>query len=203
MIRNFEDVTDMKETDSLIKKALKYKESGLTDYEIAEELNVSKETAAWLLTRGKDKKPEGELKVGWRSIGVSPTRIGSISYALSDIILEEMEKKEMDVEVVIGIAINGIPFATYIAEELGLDLAVFRPHHEKTGAFCSNYATIANKNVVIVDDVIGTGETLKSAIKAVKAEKGNPVLCVCLLNKRLMNDVGGVPLRSLIRARAI
>jgi len=193
----------MKETDSLIKKALKFKESGLTDYEIAEELNVSKETAAWLLTRGKDKKPEGELKVGWRSIGVSPTRMGSISYALSDIILEEMEKKEMDVEVIVGIAINGIPFATYIAEELGLDLAVFRPHHEKTGAFCSNYATIANKNVVLIDDVIGTGETLKGAIKAVKAEKGNPVLCVCLLNKRLMNDVGGVPLRSLIRARAL
>ena len=61
----------------------------------------------------------------------------------------------------------------------------------------------AGDRVVIVDDVIGTGETLKSAIKAVKAEKGNPVLCVCLLNKRLMNDVGGVPLRSLIRARAI
>ena len=50
----------MKETDSLIKKALKYKESGLTDYEIAEELNVSKETAAWLLNKGKDKKPESK-----------------------------------------------------------------------------------------------------------------------------------------------
>ncbi|PNX48056.1 MAG: orotate phosphoribosyltransferase-like protein [Thermoplasmata archaeon M11B2D] len=193
----------MKETDSLIKKALKFKESGLTDYEIAEELNVSKETAAWLLTRGKEKKPEGELKVGWRSIGVSPSRIGSISYALSDIILEEVEKKEMDLDVVVGIAINGIPFALYVAEELGLDFAVFRPHHEKTGAFCSNYATIANKKVVLIDDVIGSGDTLKSAIKAVKAEKGIPVLCVCVLNKRSMNDVGGVPLRSLIRARAI
>ena len=192
----------MKQTDSLIKKALKYKEGGLTDYEIAEELNVSKETAAWLLTRGKEKKPEGELKVGWRSIGVSPSRIGSISYALSDIILEEMEKREMDAEVVVGIAINGISFATYVAEELGLDLAVFRPHHEKTGAFCSNYATIAGKNVVI-DDVIGTGDTLKSAIKAIKAEKGKPVLCVCLLNKRSMNEVGGVPLRCLIRAQAL
>jgi orotate phosphoribosyltransferase len=193
----------MKEIDSLIKKALKFKKSGLTDYEIAEELNVSKETTAWLLTRGKEKKPEGELKIGWRSIGVSPSRIGSISYALSDIILEELEKKEINIDVIIGIAINGIPYATYVAEELGLDLAVFRPHHEKTGAFCSNYATVVNKNVILVDDVIGTGETLKSAIKAVKAEKGTPVLCVCVLNKRSMNDVGGVPLRSLIRAQAI
>ena len=193
----------MKETDALIKKALKFKESGLTDYEIAEELNVSKETAAWLLTRGKEKKPEGELKVGWRSIGVSPSRIGSISFALSDIVLEEMEKKELEPDVVVGIAINGIPFAMYVAEELGLDLAVFRPHYEKAGAFCSNYATIENKKVVLVDDVVGTGETLKSAIKAIKAEKGTPVLCVCVLNKRSINDVGGVPLRSLIRARAL
>jgi len=34
----------MKEIDFLIEKALKYKESGLTDHEIAEELNVSRET---------------------------------------------------------------------------------------------------------------------------------------------------------------
>lgn len=203
MIRSFEGVYHMKETDSLIKKALKYKESGLTDYEIAEELNVSKETATWLLTQGKDKKPEGELKVGWRSIGVSPSRIGSISYALADIIMEEIEKRELDLEAVVGIAINGIPFATYIAEELCLDLAVFRPHHEKIGAFSSNYATVANKNVVIVDDVVGSGETFKSAIKAIKAEKGNPVLCICILNKRSMNDIGGIPLRSLIRARPL
>jgi orotate phosphoribosyltransferase len=193
----------MKETDSLIKKALKYKESGLTDYEIGEELNVSKETAAWLLNRGKEKKPEGDLKIGWRSIGVSPARIGAVSLALADIIAEEMEKRKIEIDAVVGIAINGIPFATYIAEELCLDLIVFRPHHEKPGSFSSNYATVNDKKVVLVDDVIGTGETFKAAIKAIKAEKGTPVLCVTLLNKRSMNDVGGIPLRSLIRARPL
>jgi len=193
----------MKEIESLVKKAQKYKESGLSDYEIAEELNVSKETASWLLNKGKEKKPEGDLKVGWRSIGVSPTRLAAISSALSDIIWEEDEKRDLEIDTVVGIAINGITYATYIAEELCLDLAVFRPHHEKVGAFCSNYATVAGKNVVLVDDVVGSGETFKSAIKAIKAEKGTPVLCVCLLNKRTINDVGGVPLRALIRARPI
>jgi len=53
----------MKEIESLIKKALKYKESGLTDYEIGEELNVSKETATWLLNKGKEKKPVGDVKI--------------------------------------------------------------------------------------------------------------------------------------------
>jgi len=193
----------MKEIESLIKKALKYKESGLTDYEIAEELNVSKETAAWLLNKSKEKKPLSDVKIGWRSIGVYPSRIGFISEALSDIIIEESEKRDLDIDTAVGIAINGIPYATYVADELCLELSVFRPHHEKMGAFSSNYATVKEKNVVIIDDVIGSGETLKAAIKATKAEKGNPVLCVCVLNKRSANEVGGVPLRALIRARVL
>jgi len=193
----------MKEIETLINKALKYKESGFTDYEIAEELNVSKETAVWLLNKGKEKKPTGDVKIGWRSIGVYPSRISFVSDALCDILLEESEKKEFDVDTVVGIAINGIPYATFVADKLGLELAVFRPHHEKSGAFSSNYAGLAGKNVVLVDDVVGTGDTLRSAIKATKAEKGKPVLCLCILNKRATNDVSGVPLRALVRARVI
>ena len=193
----------MKEIESLKKRALKYKESGLTDYEIAEELNVSKDTTIWLLSKGKEKKPVGDVKIGWRSVGIYPPRIGFISDAISDIILEESEKKDLDIDTIVGIAINGIPFATYVADELGLELALFRPHHEKVGAFSSNYASVKEKNVVIVDDVVGSGETFKNAIKAIKAEKGKPVLCVCMVNKKAVNDVAGVPLRSLIRARAL
>lgn len=193
----------MKEIESLKKRALKYKESGLTDYEIAEELNVSKDTVAWLLSKGKEKKPVGDVKIGWRSVGIYPCRIGFISDAISDIILEESGNRDLDFDTVVGIAINGIPFATYVADELGLELALFRPHHEKVGAFSSNYASVKEKNVVIVDDVVGSGETFKNAIKAIKAEKGKPVLCVCMVNKKAVNDVAGVPLRSLIRARAL
>ena len=193
----------MKEIDALINKALKYKESGLTDYEIGEELNVSKETAIWLLNKAKETKPEGDVKIGWRSLGVYPSRIGFISDALCDVISEECMNRDLDLDTIIGIAINGIPFATCVADRLGLELSIFRPHHQKSGAFSSNYASIKEKNVVLVDDVVGTGETFRSAIKAIKAEKGTPVLCVCLLNKRATNDIEGIPLRSLIRARAL
>jgi len=193
----------MKEIESLKKRAQKYKESGLTDYEIAEELNVSKETAVWLLSKGKEKKPLGDVKIGWRSVGVYPSRISALSDALSDIILEESENNELDIDTVVGIAINGIPLATYIAECLGLELAVFRPHYEKSGAFSSNYASVKEKHVVLVDDVIGSGETFTNAIKAIKKEKGTPVLCICVVNKKAANEVAGVPVRGLIRARAI
>ncbi len=196
-------VIRLKEIDVLIEKALKYKESGLTDHEIAEDLNVSKETALWLLNKGKEKKPEGDLKVGWRSLGVYPSRMRSISDAMIDIIFEEMDKKELCIDTIVGIAINGIPYATLVAEELNLELAVFRPHHEKIGAFSSNYAGVKDKTIVIIDDVVGTGDTFKSAIQATKTEGGKPVLLLAMLNKRIQNEVGGVPLRSLIRARAI
>jgi orotate phosphoribosyltransferase len=193
----------MKETDALIKKALKYKENGLTDHEIAEDLNVSKETAIWLLNKGKKKKPEGDLKIGWRSLGVYPSRMSFISDVLCDVLLEEIENKNLDIDAVVGIAINGIPYASFVAEKLGFELAVFRPHHEKEGWFSSNYAGVKGKNVVIIDDVVGSGDTFRSAIKDIKTEKGTPKLCLAILNKRAQNDIQGVPLRALIRARVI
>ena len=189
----------MKEVEALIDRAIKFKESGLTSLEIADELNVSKETADWLLSKGKDKKPAGDIKIGWRSVGVYPSRIDYISDALCDIILEECE----NVDTVVGIAINGIPFATYVADKLGLELALFRPHYEKTGAFSSNYASVKDKNVIILDDVIGTGDTFKQAIKATKAEKGKPVLLMAVVNKSPKNKLENIPLRALIRARLI
>ncbi len=119
------------------------------------------------LSKGKEKKPTGDVKIGWRSIGVYPSRISFISDALCDIILEECE----EVDTIVGIAINGIPFATFIADKLGLEMAVFRPHHEKSGAFSSNYASVKEKNVVFVDDVVGSGETFRSCNKSCKRRK--------------------------------
>ena len=193
----------MKEFKVLVEKALKYKENGLNEYEIAEELNLSTETVKWLLSKGKEKKPTSEVKIGWRSIGVYPSRISSISDALCDILIEESNNRNFDVDTVVGIAINGIPFATMIADKLCLELAVFRPYHKKTGVFSSNYASVKNKNVVIVDDVVGTSKTFKAAIDSIKKEKGKPVLCLAVVNKKTEDDIDGIPLRALIRTRIV
>ena len=80
---------------------------------------------------------------------------------------------------------------------------MFRPHHEKIGAFSSNYASVEGKNVVIIDDVVGSGETFISAINATTKEKGNPILLITILNKKKQDQIKKVPLRSLIRARVI
>jgi orotate phosphoribosyltransferase len=69
--------------------------------------------------------------------------------------------------------------------------------------FSSNYAGYKDKNVIFVDDVLGSGETLSGAIKAVEESGSKPVLCVVLVNKTEMNDLNGVPVRALIRTRLI
>ncbi len=198
----------MKGIESLVEKAMKFKEKGLKEKEIATELSLSLDTVTWLLTRNvKDEEPPVDVQIGWRSIGVFGGRIGLLTTLISDIILEEMDKTGGDFDTVVGVAINGIPLATLISEELGKELALYRPRETERsvggGTLSSNYAGVEGKRVVIVDDVISTGETMQGAITDLEEEGAEPVLCVVTVNKNNHDDVVGVPLRSLIRARVI
>ncbi len=197
----------MKSIDAIAKKALEYKDKGLSEKEIADELHLSTETVTWLITRGvKGGQPPKDVKIGWRSLGVYGNRIGFVAAAMTDIVLEELEKRSLEADAVVGIAINGIPLATVISEELGKELVIYRPsqeRHGKGGAFSSNYASVEGKKVVLIDDVVSTGETLRQALADVHAAGGTPVLSVVLVNKTDHDDLDGTPLRALIRARAI
>ena len=197
----------MKDVNAIAKRALEYKEKGLSEKEIADELHLSPETVTWLLTRGvKGGEPPKDVKIGWRSIGVYGNRIGFMAAAMADIALEEMEKRQIDADGVIGVAINGIPLAALISEELGKELMIYWPsqeRHGKGGAFSSNYASPQGKKALIVDDVLSTGDTIKGAISDVHELGGTVVLAVVLVNKTAQDELAGVPLRALIRARSI
>jgi orotate phosphoribosyltransferase len=89
---------------------------------------------------------------------------------------------------------------------MGLDFGVYRPHAESEagGAFSSNFASVdGKKKIIIVDDVLSTGATVKGAIADIKEAGGEPVLVMVIVNKSSMNEIDGVPLRGLIRARSI
>jgi orotate phosphoribosyltransferase len=192
----------MNSVDKLMKKALDLKSKGLNNKEISNELHLSLPTIDWLLTRKiKTEKPPGDVKIGWRSIGVYPYRIELISLVMTDIIVEETTNREQDISSIVGIGLNGIPFASFIANNLEKELIIYRPHlgENTQGVFSSNFAGLEKKNVVIVDDVLGTGETLKGAIKAVEEMDCIPVLCVVLVNKTDLDDLEGIPVRALVR----
>ena len=196
----------MTSVEQLMDKAMELKSKGLSNKEISNELHLSLPTIDWLLTRQiQTKKPPGDVKIGWRSIGVYPYRIELISLIMVDIIMEELAKTEQDLHSVVGVGLNGIPFASFIANNLEKELIIYRSHveNQKVGVFSSNFAGQEGKNVVIVDDVKGSGETLSGAIRAIQEAGGKAILCVVLVNKTEMNEIDGIPLRALIRTRLI
>jgi orotate phosphoribosyltransferase len=197
----------MVDVKDLAKKAREYKDRGLNEREIGDELHVSIDTVRYLLEEGMDGTlPPSDIKIGWRSVGVFGSRIAMMSEILADLIVEEMEKRDQDVDVVMGIAVNGVSFATYISDMLDSELAIYKPPVDRGkmgGSISGNYASVEGKKVAIVDDVMSTGSTAQEAIKDVKAAGGEPVLMVVIVNKSSQNEVDGVPLRSIIRARSM
>ncbi|MEM0127926.1 MAG: orotate phosphoribosyltransferase-like protein [Thermoplasmatales archaeon] len=195
----------MKSIEELAETARTLKQKGMTDKDIATEMHLSLNTVIWLLSgESKLEKAPGDVKIGWRSVGVYSNRIYNVSEIMADIIEEETQRLEKEVQTVVGITINGIPYATFISDILGTELGIYRAITLKgEGTFSSNYAKIAGKNIVFIDDVVSTGETVSKAINAARKEKGNPILVVVIANKTPKDEIDGVPLRALIRARLI
>ena len=189
-------------------KAKELKDKGQTNREIGHEMHLSQATVEWLLAKqaseGYNETLPPDVKVGWRTIGVSGSRIHAIAEIMADVILEEQEKRAFDIDMIAGVTNNGIPLATIVSDILGVDFGMVRPSREGTETnYASNYAGLEDKNAVLIDDVVSTGSTTKEVIEFIKNNKGNPVLAVVLINKKADDEIEGVPLRALIRARPV
>ena len=81
----------MDNIEDLIQKASELQSHGLVIGQIADELNVSKETVTWLLTRSKkgQKTPAPkDISVNWNTIGKNAKRLRYISLALCDMVYD-------------------------------------------------------------------------------------------------------------------
>ena len=106
---------------------------GLSRGEIADELNVSRETASWLVERGgveheTDSQPRPaaspqDIHVDWSAIGRDSRRLTHVSHAMADLI----SKDDTEVGLTVGIEKAGVPLATVIANELDTDIAAYGP----------------------------------------------------------------------------
>ena len=189
-------------------KARELKDKGQTNQEIGHEMHLGRATIDWLLAKQAsenfDEAPPPDVKVGWRTIGVSGSRIQAIAEIMADVILEEQDNLGFELDMVAGVTNNGIPLATMVSDLLGVDFGMIRPSREGTDInYASNYAGLKGKNIVLIDDVVSSGSTAEEVIKFVRAREGVPVLAMVLINKKADNKIDDVPLRALIRARPV
>ncbi len=205
----------MDSLESLIKKAQKFKKDGYSDKEIATELNVNKQTASWLITRattGAGEKPPVDASVGWRSIGVFPHRLQSMAEIMLDVAQEEIKEWET-LDAVVAVPIASIPLATLVAFTGEKELIIFRfpedsegdpePAEKPLGSIYSNFANVEGKSVMVVDDVLGTGTTMRTVIGSLNSQGANVRLALVMVNKSAEDSIMGVPLRGLYRVKVI
>ena len=194
----------------LINKAQELRQHGFTTGEIADELNVSMDTARWLTLQKAEEKTEApvDFAINWKSIGGNSTRLSYVSGALSDMALSHGEA-----DTIVGIAVSGVPFATVMADFIedmtGIDtsLAIFHPNkHRKDvdatddeGTISTNFGSVEGKKVVIVDDVITSGKTAREVIHTVRDLGGEPTCVTVLIDKAGLSEIEGVPVESLIK----
>ncbi len=182
--------------DELRGKVAEMTEQGLNTQQIADELSISQRTVIWLNSGAAEVDHPDDIRIGWRTIGSRPNRINAIGSIMADIVVEELE----EVDTIVGISLNGILFANSIADQLEVDVAIFRSVSEEGDGHLSNkYGNVAGRKVVVVDDVLSSGETMKRTIKTLQDGGAEVVLSVVMVNKTEENTVSGVPLRGLIR----
>ena len=194
--------------ETMMARAKELKEEGQSNREISQEMHLAQATVDWLLAKQAsenfDETLPPDVKVGWRTIGVSGSRIQAIAEIMADVILEEQDNLGFELDMVAGVTNNGVPLATMVSDLLGVDFGMIRPSREGTQInYASNYAGLKGKNIVLIDDVVSSGSTSEEVIKFVKAREGVPVLAMVLINKKADNKIDDVPLRALIRARPV
>ena len=107
-------------------------------HRIADELSLSVDTVTWLLTQSKTNMAvPKDVHIDWTVVSSDATLLGGIASMLSAR-FEAATGGEEEVDAIVGISISGVPLATLIAAEEGLNLSVYHPskHNTDSGTGC-------------------------------------------------------------------
>lgn len=199
----------MSSLDDLIGRARVLLADGHSPGQIADELSLSMETVTWLLTQAKGSAAPKDVHIDWTAVSSQgPLLEETAQMLMSRYYLSCGEVKSPPAEVIVGIAISGIPLATVIAVQETAQLAIYHPAKQNTsdkptGSVSGNFAAVGGQRCIIVDDTITSGNTMREVVKYLKKHNAVPVAIWVIFDKRGIRDVDGVPVFSLFKISRI
>jgi orotate phosphoribosyltransferase len=101
---------------------------------------------------------------------------------ITDYFVEVIREKDLDFDVVAGIASSGIPHAAWLAERLGKPMIYIRKKTKEHGKENLIEGKLErNQKVVIVEDLISTGSSSVNGVEAVRDQGGIVEHCLAIL----------------------
>ncbi len=197
---------------SSLGRAKVLRSEGHSPGQIADELSLSMETVTWLLTQAKGTVAPRDVHIDWTSVSSSAPLLEQTAFMLLGRYYGDRNSPQAeparDAQVIVGIALSGIPLATIIAVEENAKLAIYHPAKQNAserpvGSMSGNFAPVSGERCIIVDDTITSGTTVKEVVKYLKKHGATPVAIWVIFDKRGVKDVEGVPVYSLFRISRI
>jgi len=112
----------------------------------------------------------------------SPITMDWIANSLTRIVVNEINKDKID--KILGVPTAGVPFATMVSQKLGIPLIYYRQARKEHGVRKKIEGTLSrNDRVLIVDDLITTGESVIEAAEVVRDQGGVVNELVVLLDR--------------------
>jgi orotate phosphoribosyltransferase len=132
----------------------------------------------YILTSGK-KSP---YYIDLRQTISSPITMDWIANSLTRIVLNEIGREKID--KILGVPTAGVPFATLVSQKLGIPLIYYRQARKEHGVRKKIEGLLErNDRILIVDDLITTGESVIEASEVVRNQGGIVNEMVVLLDR--------------------
>ncbi|HXW98386.1 MAG TPA: orotate phosphoribosyltransferase-like protein [Methanomicrobiales archaeon] len=196
----------MSSLDDLVRRARQLHAEGHSQSQISDELNLSMETVTYLLMKEREGAVPKDVLIDWTTVSGRADLLDDLAALM---IGQSRPQGAVTGEgpspsAVVGIALSGVPLATLIALQEGLNLAVYFPSRHSVadppvGSLSGNFAPVNGEACVIVDDVITSGKTLTEAVEYLRGHGATPVAIWVIFDKRGVREIDGVPVQALFR----
>ncbi|KKT28062.1 MAG: Orotate phosphoribosyltransferase [Candidatus Yanofskybacteria bacterium GW2011_GWA2_44_10] len=135
---------------------------------------------------GVAKRGQVVLTTGLRSDFYIDLKIAYGDPELLQLMISEVLKRmDKNITCVAGLGHGGIPLATALALNKNLKLVLVRKEKRKHGSkkWIDGYCPIKSDRIVVVDDVLTTGSSIKEIIRKIEPTGAKIIKCIVIVNR--------------------